>query len=132
MFYGGVVVPVGGRILGSETKQGFITQSVTNYLNLAGLVCLLLWTEHLWFERKRGVSRFEWGTLLIVAVLLGLLAMVHVNMDHVLDSRSESVISHPRFDLYHKLYIGASSAQWLGSLVMLFLASRRWYPQTPH
>ena len=36
MFYGGVVVPVGGRILGSETRQGFITQSVTNYLNLAG------------------------------------------------------------------------------------------------
>jgi len=32
MFYGGVVVPVGGRVLGSETKQGFVTQSVTNHL----------------------------------------------------------------------------------------------------
>ena len=37
MFYGGVVVEIGGRLLGSETQQGFITQSATNYLNLAGL-----------------------------------------------------------------------------------------------
>jgi hypothetical protein len=33
MFYGGVVVPVGGAVLGSERQQGFITRSVTNYLN---------------------------------------------------------------------------------------------------
>ena len=31
LFYAAVVVPVGTRVLGSETEQGFITQSVTNY-----------------------------------------------------------------------------------------------------
>jgi hypothetical protein len=32
-FYGGVVVPVGGPVLGSEREQGFITRMVTYYLN---------------------------------------------------------------------------------------------------
>jgi hypothetical protein len=42
-FYGGVVVPVGSDVLGSEREQGFITRSVTNYLNLAGTVALAVW-----------------------------------------------------------------------------------------
>src|ERR1700746_354095 len=42
-FYGGVVVPVGSAVLGSEREQGFITRKVTNYLNLAGAVALAIW-----------------------------------------------------------------------------------------
>ena len=63
MFYGGVVVPVGARILGSEREQGFITQSVTNYLNLAGAVCLILFLEQLWHDRRHGVSKAGVGPL---------------------------------------------------------------------
>ena len=126
MFYGGVVVSVGSRVLGSDTQQGFITQAVTNYLNLAGMVCLMLWAANLWFERKHGVSRFEWGLWMIIAAMLGMLVMIHLSMDRVLDSSSVSVVDSRRFGLYHKLYIGTSSAQWLGSLVMLFMAIRRW------
>ena len=132
MFYGGVVVPVGSRVLGSDTQQGFITQAVTNYLNLAGLVCLVLWTELLWHERKRGVASVEWGTLLALAVMLGILFTIHLNMDQVLDSSSVSVIDSRSFGLYHKLYIGTSSVQWLGSLVLLFMTIRRWNLQRPH
>lgn len=42
-FYGGVVVPVGSAVLGSDREQGFITRQVTNYLNLAGAVALAIW-----------------------------------------------------------------------------------------
>lgn len=126
MFYGGVVVPVGGHILGSETKQGFITQSVTNYLNLAGFVCVTLWAENLWHERRRGVTKLEWGTLAFTVATLGILAVIHVNMDRILDSSSASVVNPRQFDLFHKLYIGTSSIQWLASLLMLVLALRRW------
>ena len=126
MFYGGVVVPVGGHILESETKQGFITQSVTNYLNLAGLVCLFLWAETLWHERRRGVTKLEWVTLIATAATLGMLAVIHLSMDRVVDSSSASVVDPRQFHLYHKLYIGTSTVQWLGSLLMLFLAIRRW------
>ena len=43
MFYGGVVVPVGSEVLGSDTDQGWITRKVTDYLNAAGAVALAVW-----------------------------------------------------------------------------------------
>ena len=83
MFYGSVVVPVGGRILGSETEQGFITQSVTNYLNLAGAVCLIVCLEHLWHDRRHGVSRLEWSIWSLTVVSVIVLAGVHANGPHL-------------------------------------------------
>ena len=53
-FYGGVVVPVGSAVLGSEREQGFITRQVTNYLNLAGAVALAVWGWDL--SAMRGTS----------------------------------------------------------------------------
>ncbi|MCA9269901.1 MAG: hypothetical protein KDA41_15580, partial [Planctomycetales bacterium] len=38
-FYAGVVVPVGAAVFGS-TEQGFVTQRVTNWLNLLLAVAL--------------------------------------------------------------------------------------------
>ena len=105
MFYGGVVVPVGGRILGSETRQGFITQSVTNYLNLAGAVCLIVWLEHLWHDRRNGVSKLEWGLWIFAAVSVIVLAGLHVKMDHMLSVESSSVLDPEWFGRFHKMYI---------------------------
>src|SRR5580692_5608945 len=75
MFYGGVVVPVGGRVLGSETDQGFITQAVTNYLNGAGAVCLIMWCVVLRFDnRLQGRCRWPcWALLWCIAS--GLIAL---------------------------------------------------------
>ena len=129
MFYGGVVVPVGGRILGSETKQGFITQSVTNYLNLAGTVCLIVWLEHLWHDRRNGVSRLEWSLWVFAAISVSVLAGIHVKMDFLMDVESSSVLDPQWFGRFHKVYIMTSSIQWLASLGMLFLAVLRWNRQ---
>jgi hypothetical protein len=129
MFYGGVVVPVGARVLGSETKQGFITQSVTNYLNLAGAVCLLVWLEDLWHDRRNGVSKPEWGIWSFAAASLFLLLGIHVRMDHLLVVESLSVLDPARFGVLHKMYLGTSSLQWLASLAMLSLAVTRWHTQ---
>ena len=129
MFYGGVVVPVGGRILGSETKQGFITQAATNYLNLAGAVCLVLWLENLWHDRRSGVSKLEWFVWCFTAVSLIALAVVHAQMDCILSAESTSVLDPQWFDRCHKMYIGTSSLQWMASLLLLFMAMRRWNQQ---
>jgi hypothetical protein len=126
MFYGGVVVPVGARILGSETKQGFITQSVTNYLNLAGAVCLILWLEHLWHDRRNGVSKLEWGLWSFIAVQLIALTGIHLKMDHLLNVDSLSIIDPVWFGRLHRLYIVTSSIQWLTSLILLFVVVLRW------
>jgi hypothetical protein len=127
MFYGGVVVPVGAAILGSERKQGFITQSVTNYLNVAGAVCLGVWLEHLWRDRRKGVSKLEWGFWTFAAVSVIVLAGLHVRMDHILSTEVSSVLDPEWFGRFHKLYLLTSSVQWLLSLALLFLAVLRWY-----
>ena len=129
MFYGGVVVPVGGAILGSEREQGFITQSVTNYLNLAGAVCLILFFEHLWYHRRMGVSALEWGLWSFAVVSLVVLAVIHRQMDQILSAESSSILDPVRFGRFHKVYIGTSSLQWLASLAMLFLTLAQWKRQ---
>jgi hypothetical protein len=126
MFYGGVVVEVGSRVLGSDTQQGFITQSVTNYLNIAGAVCLAIWLENLWHERHRGVSKLEWFAWALTAAMLFALVVIHPGMDQLLDARSTAVIDHSRFRLFHKAYIGISSLQWMVVLLSLLLVLRRW------
>jgi hypothetical protein len=129
MFYGGVVVPVGGRILGSERAQGSITQSVTNYLNLAGTVCLVVWLEHLWHDRRNGVSKLEWRLWSFAAVSLIVLAGIHVPMDHILSVEASSILDPGRFGRLHKMYLLTSTFQWLASFAMLFLALSRWKRQ---
>jgi hypothetical protein len=126
MFYGGVVVPVGTTILGSEKEQGFITQAVTNYLNGAGAVCLVLWLEQLWHERRSGVLQVEWYVWGFATLSLGVLAVTHFQMDRLLNVESRSILDHAAFRRYHKLYLWTSSLQWVASLVMLFLALCRW------
>jgi hypothetical protein len=126
MFYGGVVVPAGTKILGSEKEQGFITQAVTNYLNGAGAVCLILWLEHLWHERRSGVFQLEWYVWGFATLSMGVLAATHFQMDRLLSVESRSILDHAAFRRYHKLYLLTSSLQWVASLVMLFLTLFRW------
>ena len=54
MFYGAVVVPVGSDVLGSHREQGFVTQSVTNYLNGAGAIALAVWCWDVFHGRRTG------------------------------------------------------------------------------
>ena len=54
MFYGGVVVEVGVDVLGSHRTQGFVTQRVTNSLNVAGAVALAVWDWDVAAGRRTG------------------------------------------------------------------------------
>ena len=129
MFYGGVVVPVGAEILGSDIKQGFVTQAVTNYLNVAGAVCLVVWLEYLWHYRRCGISMAEWCVWSLLAISLVGLAGVHFQMDRILIAETTTVSEPKQFHLLHKMYIGTSSLQWLASLFLLFLTLRSWNRQ---
>ena len=129
MFYGGVVVPVSTRILGSGTEQGFITQPVTNYLNILGAICLMIWLEHLWHERRAGVLPLEWYAWAFAAISLVILIGIHPRMDSLLNPETTTVLDRAAFRVYHKIYIGTSSLQWADSLLMLFLLMLRWRHQ---
>ena len=102
-FYGGVVVPVGSAVLGSEREQGFITRRVTNYLNLAGAVALAVWGWDL--SAGRGMSpggrRLRWATWTGLVLSLALLVWLHPRLDELLDPEDVLVLDRQRFRSLH-------------------------------
>jgi hypothetical protein len=128
MFYGGVVVPVGASVLGSEVDQGFITQSVTNYLNIAGAVCVVVWgvviavdTRHLsWLRRT------SWLLWAAIAIALGLQIGLHVVMDRTLDIPARTILDEGKFLRLHSAYLTISTIQWLMCLGLLGLTLSAW------
>ncbi len=128
MFYGGVVVPVGSEVLGSDTDQGWITRKVTDYLNVAGAVALTLWGWDIavardpapWRKRLRGLV---W---VFLAAALGVLVWVHGRMDSLLDPEALRILDRPHFRSLHRWYLGTSTLQWAGSLLLLFWTLQAW------
>jgi hypothetical protein len=104
-------------------EQGFITQSVTNYLNVAGAVCLTIWGILLWYQR--GNSRTSWALWLFLTFGLVALAVIHIRMDQSLDPNSRSVTGSG-FHSFHRAYIAISTLQWIASLMLLSVTLHLW------
>jgi hypothetical protein len=127
MFYGGVVVPVGTAVLGSEVEQGFITQSVTNSLNLAGGVCVVLWGITIWLDaRPPLVRRICWAMWFAITAALGLLIGLHVQMDGLLNVVDRTVLDESRFRGLHQAYLTIISLQWVICLLLLLMTLQVW------
>ncbi len=125
MFYGGVVVPVGAAVLGSDTEQGFITRAVTNYLNLAGAAALAVWAWDLAAGPRAG-RRLRWAVWGFLAVTLGLLAFVHLRMDGLLDADAARVLDRKAFRTSHQWYLGTSTVQWAAAIGLAGATLRAW------
>ncbi len=115
-FYAVVVVPVGNSILvGGE--QGFVTQQVTNWMNLAGIpaiAILIVSAVHL-------RSRLFWAVCAVLAIsLLGLLA-IHWQMDQLLEPDTYGIIDRQRFGHWHEAYLTVITVQWCAALTALWL-----------
>ena len=103
-------------VLGSDREQGFITRSVTNYLNIAGGVALAVWAWDIAAE-PGGRKRFA-GWLALVAILV-LLAWLHGRMDRLLDPEELKIRDGRRFRELHRVYLTSSTVQWAASLVLM-------------
>lgn len=128
MFYGGVVVPVGSRILGSDQEQGWITRSVTNYLNVAGAVALALWGCDLLAEPGLSLRRrrLRWLSWWLLVLALGVLVWVHLRLDELLDLEQSIILDRSRFRSLHRRYLAVSTAQWLGCITLSALTLQSW------
>jgi hypothetical protein len=133
MFYGGVVVPVGASVLGSEVEQGFITQSVTNYLNVAAAVCLSVWGLMLALDRPRSrrLARAAWALWSLIVVILGAQIGLHIPMDHYLDAPNRAVLDEVKFLRLHEAYLTLSTIQWLMCLALLAITLTAWRTDAP-
>lgn len=123
-FYTSVVVHIGGRSLGS-VRQGFITQRVTEWLNVAGAVALplMLWNMlAIWRARGRALRFALAATWVVMALVqVGLFAL-HPMMDRLLDSGAKHVLDYDRFDRLHYVYLMSSTVQWAAGLLHVWCA----------
>jgi len=125
MFYGGVVVDVGADVLGSHRTQGFVTQRVTNYLNVAGAVALAVWG---WDVAAGGAGgrRPRWIGLGVLAALLAALAWLHPRLDELLAADGFRVLDPPGYRRLHQWYLILSTVQWAGAVVQTGWTIRAW------
>ncbi|MCP4099338.1 MAG: hypothetical protein GY748_24200 [Planctomycetaceae bacterium] len=121
-FYASVVVPVGSEILGSSRTQGFITQVVTHWLNVASALTILMLALDLWLNRQaRKTFNFvlETGIAIGLLICLATLVFLHPKMDELISLAGETISDEAEFYKIHRVYLWVSTIQWaLGGLWM--------------
>jgi hypothetical protein len=120
-FYSAFVIPVLHDHLGS-LEAGSITRSVTDTLNLIGVVTLALWWAIAGLERKAGTAaarRARWALLATTSVLL----MGLIGLHQVMDDRLDGSRMRGFYEL-HRLYLIVSTAQWVMNLALMFVNLR--------
>jgi hypothetical protein len=128
-FYAGVVVPTGSAVLGSHTTQGFVTQRVTQWMNVASGPALLIF---LWnaLATPRSLGRWAsrglvWTWLLMLSLQIALL-LLHPVLDRMLVPAEERIINHPRFYRLHGLYLDLASVQHFAAILYIWCAMIVW------
>lgn len=116
-FYSLVVVPTGHQVLHSKVRQGFITQRVTDKLNLLGAVTLAVLLGQMLAARRAAVSPMRFRVLAIswgvMAVMLATLCWLHPHLDALLDPASRTVTDDDHFYELHRWYLIIAGGQWV-------------------
>lgn len=127
LFYAAVVVPTGTRVVGVVT-QGAITARVTATLNVLGVVALAVLALDLWLtrdpSRRRSVCRWAgWSFALLCQCLLFYL---HLKLESLMDEGRMWVANLAPFYPTHRMYLLASTAQWLACVLLIWWTLRAW------
>src|SRR5262245_34949825 len=112
-FYALVVIPIGSRLLGS-VQQGLITQQVTQWMNLSGVLALCILLPGV--RRKPMVI----GSWLVMAISLAALYWLHPRLDALIDSSARELFDDRQFYRWHQLYLATVAIQWGAALVHLW------------
>jgi hypothetical protein len=126
-FYAAVVVRVGTEELG-PLGQGFITRQVTNYLNAAGALALLVLAWDVIATADSSVPRRfgRWLTALAMAIGLVLLVVLHFSLESQLDVPNHDIRERATFLPLHRLYLWISTLQWACALAHAVLTIQAW------
>ena len=128
-FYASVVVPVGMDVLkNSALRQGFITQRVTDHLNLAAAVSLTVLLAEVVFTadpspRRRWMRLGLWGFMAVcqLALFIG-----HVYLDERLQVKGMMILDPDTFHPAHRVYLWTHTVQWGAGLVFIWLMLLAW------
>jgi Na+/melibiose symporter-like transporter len=127
LFYASFVVPAGTSLLGA-TGQGAITARVADALNAAGVVGLGLLALDTSMTRdpdpRRTACRWwAWGVALLCQCLL---LYFHLLLDALMDEGRTRVVARPVFRPIHRMYLWATTVQWVAGLLLVWWLVRAW------
>ena len=134
-FYSGVAIPMGVQVLGTHRAVGFITQRVTNWLNVGGVIALsiLFWNLLLgWHNRGKLLRNTMLVTWLLMAAIEIELISLHPAMDRLIGLTSinghpvRQVLGEERFDFLHQVYLISTTVQWCLGVVHVWCISLAW------
>jgi len=129
-FYSGVAIPMGVEVLGTHRAVGFITQRVTNWLNVGGVVALsiLLWNLALsWNSRGKLVRYTMLATWMLMAAIEIELIGLHPVMDRLLTTHPvREILDEDRFDLLHHVYLISTTVQWCLGVIHVWCVCVVW------
>jgi hypothetical protein len=127
-FYASVVVPVGQQELRSHLEQGFITRTVTNYLNLSGAVALviLVWDVVASRDSSRARNWTRWVACVAMIVTLLALVALHPYLDQLLNPELHELADPKAFRTGHRCYLWLSTVQWAFGVAYAALAPQAW------
>jgi hypothetical protein len=119
-FYSAVAIHVGAEVLGDHRPVGFITQQVSNWLNLIGAIVLaiMLWNmAAIWPAASRWRRTGLTVTWLGMAIGMVALVVLHHALDAVLNAESQEIVDDHRFIWLHRFYLAVSTGQWGAGLL---------------
>ncbi len=122
LFYSTVVLKTAEKVLGGHRETGFITQHVSNALNLlAGVVLVLLLINGVIAQRKKApLVRGLWITWAIMAIALAALVWLHPIMDEHLNESAFTLRDKPKFNDLHQIYLAITTLQWAAAMAHLW------------
>jgi len=128
LFYTAFVVPVGTAVLGSAAAQGAITSRVTETLNTLGVVGLAVVAWDLAAARDPDARRTaaRWWCWAVALVCVYLQVVSHQLLVSFMDPGRRYVLIRPPFYPVHRLYLWASTVQWLALLALSWWTLRAW------
>jgi hypothetical protein len=111
-FYALVVIPTGNRLLGS-IQQGLLTQQVTHWMNLIGLLTIALLLP--------GARHSKWPATswLVMSGSLVALFWLHPRLDALIDT-SAPAVTGDNFYHWHQAYLITVTIQWSAALFHLW------------
>lgn len=126
-FYSTIVIATAQEVLHSHLRAGLITQQVTHWLNLVGLVPLVLCAWNCWNLGRNGGKTL---VRMLVAALVSMIALqsglfaLHPLLDGQIVGRE--VEDAGTFFRLHRWYLVVSTAQWLATLGYLWITLSLW------
>jgi hypothetical protein len=128
LFYTAVVVPAGTHALGSAAAQGVITARVTDWLNVLGVIGVLVTAWELNYSRdfdpRRTAARWWlWGVAVLCQMLL---LYLHLLLDAFMDPQRTRIVIREPFYPVHRAYLWVSTVQWVACLLLAVLTIAAW------